>query len=285
MTYTTIISSDLLHQNLNNPNWVLIDCRFSLANSAAGAYAYRHGHIPQARYADLNKDLSTEPSELTGRHPLPDFKLLIKKLGAWGINNQTQVVVYDDTSGAFAGRLWWLLRCLGHDNVAVLNGGIQHWQKQGYALSTLLPEPRPCIYRAYLNDSYWLDAQQVQNHLAKKDICLIDARNPERYRGEQEPIDPVAGHIPKALNRPLALNLNKQGLFLSPERLAQQFKELIGTTSPTQVVHYCGSGVTACHNVLAMEYAGLKGSKIYAGSWSDWIRNKNRKVVTKHNIK
>jgi|APCry1669193181_1035450.scaffolds.fasta_scaffold04587_3 thiosulfate/3-mercaptopyruvate sulfurtransferase len=285
MTYTTIISSDLLHQNLNNPNWVLIDCRFSLANSDAGAYAYRHGHIPQARYADLNKDLSTEPSELTGRHPLPDFKLLIKKLGAWGINNQTQVVVYDDASAAFAGRLWWLLRCLGHDNVAVLNGGIQHWQKHGYALTTILPEPRPCIYRAYLNDSYWLNAQQVQNHLAKKDICLIDARNPERYRGEQEPIDPVAGHIPLALNRPLSLNLDKQGLFLSPELLAQQFKKLIGTTSPTQVVHYCGSGVTACHNLLAMEYAGLKGSKIYAGSWSDWIRNKNRKIITKQNIK
>ena len=280
MTYTTLISSSLLHQNLNNPNWIIIDCRFSLANYKAGHYAYRHGHIPHARYADLNKDLSANPTVLTGRHPLPDFNLLSKKLGTWGINDQTQVVVYDDAGGAFAGRLWWLLRCLGHDKVAVLNGDIQHWQKLGYTLTTTLPNPLISIFRPYLNCSNWLTAQQVQKHLAKKDICLIDARSPERYRGEQEPIDPVAGHIPLALNRPFTLNLDTQGLFLSPEVLAKQFNSLIGPNSPTQAVHYCGSGVTACHNLLAMEYAELKGSKIYAGSWSDWIRNKNRVIAT-----
>ncbi|RIZ71779.1 MAG: sulfurtransferase [Methylococcales bacterium] len=284
MTYTTLISASLLNQNLNNPNWIIIDCRFSLANYDAGHYAYRHGHIPHACYANLNKDLSAQPTELTGRHPLPDFNLLTKKLGDWGINHQTQVVVYDDAGGAFAGRLWWLLRCLGHDKVAVLNGGIQHWQKLGYALTTSLPCTQPSTFRAYLNCSNWLTARQVENHLAKKDICLIDARSPERYRGEQEPIDPIAGHIPLALNRPLTLNLDKQGLFLSPETLAQQFKALIATTSATQVVHYCGSGVTACHNLLAMEYAGLKGSKIYAGSWSEWISNKNRTIITEQNI-
>ena len=284
MTYTTLISASLLNQNLNNPNWIIIDCRFSLANYDAGHYAYRHGHIPHACYANLNKDLSAQPTELTGRHPLPDFNLLTKKLGDWGINHQTQVVVYDDAGGAFAGRLWWLLRCLGHDNVAVLNGGIQHWQKLGYALTTSLPCTQPSTFRAYLNCSNWLTARQVENHLAKKDICLIDARSPERYRGEQEPIDPISGHIPLALNRPLTLNLDKQGLFLSPETLAQQIKALLGSTSPTQVVHYCGSGVTACHNLLAMEYAGLKGSKIYAGSWSEWISNKNRTIITEQNI-
>ena len=280
MTYTTLISSSLLHQNLNNPNWIIIDCRFSLANYDAGHYAYRHGHIPHARYADLNKDLSAQPTELTGRHPLPDFNLLTKKLGAWGINDQTQVVVYDDAGGAFSGRLWWLLRCLGHDKVAVLNGGIQHWQNRGYTLTTTLPDPIISIFRPYLNCSNWLTAQQVQNHLSKKDICLIDARSPERYRGQQEPIDPVAGHIPFALNRPLSLNLDTQGLFLTPDVLAKQYNSLLGASSPTQAVHYCGSGVTACHNLLAMEYAELKGSKIYAGSWSDWIRNKNRKIAT-----
>ncbi len=280
MTYTTIISSDLLRQNINNPNWIIIDCRFSLANYDAGHYAYSHGHIPNARYADLNKDLSANPTELTGRHPLPDFNLLANKLGAWGINHQTQVVVYDDAGGAFAGRLWWLLRCLGHGKVAVLNGGIQHWQKRGYTLTTTLPNPSISEFRPYLNCSNWLNATQVQNHLAKKDICLIDARSPERYRGEQEPIDPVAGHIPLALNRSFTLNLDTQGLFLSPELLAKQYNSLLGASSPTQAVHYCGSGVTACHNLLAMEYAGLKGSKIYAGSWSDWIRNKNRKIAT-----
>jgi len=285
MTYTTLISASQLHQNLNNPNWIIIDCRFSLANYDAGHYAYRHGHIANARYADLNKDLSAQPTELTGRHPLPDFNVISQKLGAWGINSQTQVIAYDDAGGAFAGRLWWLLRCLGHDNVAILNGGLQHWQKLGYALTTTLAHSKPSVFRAYLNGSNWLNATQVQNHLAKKDICLIDARSPERYRGEQEPIDPVAGHIPLAVNRPLTLNIDKQGLFLAPALLAKQFEALIGTTSPEQIVHYCGSGVTACHNVLAMEYAGLKGSKIYAGSWSDWIRNKNRGIAKAQHLK
>ena len=284
MTYTTLISASQLHQNLNNPNWIIIDCRFSLANYDAGHYAYRHGHIPNARYADLNKDLSANPTELKGRHPLPDFNLLAKKLGTWGINDQTQVVAYDDAGGAFAGRLWWLLRCLGHEKVAVLNGGIQHWQKLGCALTTTLPHTNPSVFRPYLDCSNWLNAHQVENHLAKKDIYLIAARSPERYRGEQEPIDPVAGHIPQALNRPLSLNLDKQSLFLSPEALAEQFNALLGTVPPSQVIHYCGSGVTACHNLLAMEYAGLKGSKIYAGSWSEWIRNKNRGIATEQHI-
>ena len=279
MTYTTLISPVLLRQNLDHPDWIIIDCRFSLANSEAGGYAYRHGHIPHARYAQLNNDLSSAVTGLTGRHPLPDFKLLAKKLAAWGIGNNSQVVVYDDAGGAFAGRFWWLLRCLGHDKVAVLNGGIQHWQKQGYALTTTLPAIKPAIFMPYLNNARWLNAAQVQTGLAKKAICLIDARTPERYRGEQEPIDPVAGHIPGALNRPLQRNLDKQGLFLSADALANQFQLLIGATPPEQVVHYCGSGVTACHNLLAMEHAGLTGAKIYAGSWSEWIRNKNRTVA------
>ncbi len=278
MTYTTLVSPATLNQNIDNPNWVVIDCRFSLANNDAGGYAYRHGHIPHARYAHLNKDLSSHITDFTGRHPLPDFTLLAKKLGTWCIDNKSQVVVYDNAGGAFAGRLWWLLRCLGHNNVAVLNGGIHHWQKQGFALNTTLPALKPATFRPYLNTADWLNAAQVQNNLAKKAICLIDARTPERYRGEQEPIDPVAGHIPGALNRAFQLNIDSHGLFLSADQLHKQFKQLIGTTPPEQVVHYCGSGVTACHNLLAMEHAGLKGSKLYAGSWSEWIRDKNRGV-------
>lgn len=279
MTYTRLVSATTLNQNLDNPQWVIVDCRFSLANSDAGGYAYRHGHIPHARYAHLNDDLSSAVTRFTGRHPLPDFMLLAKKLGAWGITNDSQVVVYDDAGGAFAGRLWWLLRCLGHDKVAVLDGGIQHWQKQGFSLTTTLPKTTPATFRPYLNTSLWLNALQVQNSLAKKEICLIDARTPERYRGEQEPIDPVAGHIPQAINRPFQLNLDSAGLFLSADSLSKQFKHLIGTTSPEQVVHYCGSGVTACHNLLAMEHAGLTGSKLYPGAWSEWIRDKNRVVA------
>lgn len=279
MTYDTLISASELNAHLNDNKWVIFDCRFSLANTELGATAYRHGHIPQARYAHLDKDLSSAITGFTGRHPLPDFNQLAKKLGTWGISNNTQVVVYDDAGGAFAGRMWWLLRCLGHEKVAVLNGGFPHWLKQGYPVTTVLPTVQSTIFRAYLNDNLWLSARQVEDGLARREITVLDARTPERYRGEQEPIDPVAGHIPYALNRPFQLNLERTGLFLSAEVLRQQFTQFLGKSLPAQVVHYCGSGVTACHNLLAMEVAGLRGSKLYAGSWSEWIRDKNRRVV------
>ncbi|MDP1772822.1 MAG: sulfurtransferase [Methylobacter sp.] len=279
MTYTTLVSAQTLQQQLNNPDWIIVDCRFSLADTEAGAKAYRHGHIPNARDAHLDKDLSSAITDFTGRHPLPNFALLAKKLGDWGVTNTSQVVIYDDAGGAFAGRLWWLLRCMGHDKVVLLDGGIKQWQKQGLPITTTLPRVKSATFRPYLDEAAWLNAIQVQNSLARKTICLIDARTPERYRGEQEPIDPVAGHIPYALNRAFQLNLDNNGLFLSAEQLRDQFKQLIGTTAPEQVVHYCGSGVTACHNLLAMEHAGLTGSKLYAGSWSEWIRNKNRMVA------
>lgn len=280
MSYTHLISPDILNQHVNDRNWIIFDCRFSLADTNAGAKAYRFGHIPNARYAHLNNDLSSPVTDLTGRHPLPSFSLLADKLGQWGVTNQSQVVVYDDASGAFAGRLWWLLRCMGHDKVAVLDGGIKHWQKQGYAVTTTLPTIEPAIFRIYLDENQWLNAAQVRDKLAAKTIKLIDARTSERYRGQQELIDPVAGHIPGAINRAFQLNLNTNGLFLSADILREQFKQMLGDTSPEQTVHMCGSGITACHNLLAMEYAGLTGSKLYAGSWSDWIRNKNRRVCT-----
>jgi thiosulfate/3-mercaptopyruvate sulfurtransferase len=280
MAYNTLISASELNNHLHDKNWLVFDCRFSLANTELGATAYRQGHIPQARYAHLNKDLSSAITAFTGRHPLPDFAQLAKKLGNWGVGNNTQVVVYDDAGGAFAGRMWWLLRWLGHEKVAVLNGGLPQWLKQGFPVTTVLPTIKPTVFRAYVNDALWLTARQVEDGLARRAVTLIDARTPERYRGEQEPIDPVAGHIPYALNRPLQLNLGRNGLFLAPETLRQQFQQLIGKTSASQVVHSCGSGVTACHNLLAMEVAGLTGSKLYAGSWSEWIRDKNRRVIT-----
>jgi thiosulfate/3-mercaptopyruvate sulfurtransferase len=276
MNYNTLISSETLNQHLNQSDWVIIDCRFSLANTKQGKNAYQHGHIPNARYAHLDHDLSSSITPFTGRHPLPDFRVLVEKLGHWGVSSHTQVIVYDDAGGAFAGRLWWMLRhWLGHEKVAVLDGGIQAWQTY-FSLVTTLSQIKPTTFRPYLNDTQWLTARQVQNALAQKKTCLIDARTPERYRGEVEPIDFVAGHIPYALNRPFQSNLDKSGLFLSVEKLRSQFQTLIGNTSPDNVVHYCGSGVTACHNLLAMEYAGLSGSKLYAGSWSEWIRNQNR---------
>ncbi len=280
MNYHTLISAAALAQHQQDKNWLIFDARFSLANTAAGAAAYRFGHLQHARYVHLDNDLCSAITALTGRHPLPNFSLLAKKLGAWGVNNHSQVVIYDDAGGAFAGRLWWLLRCLGHEKVAVLDGGISAWLKQGFALTTHLPRITPSVLRPYLHDGLWLTAGDVENALARRAVTLIDARTPERYRGEQEPIDPIAGHVPYALNRPFQLNLNRDGLFLPPAVLKQQFKLLINKQLPSNVVHYCGSGVTACHNVLAMEVAGLSGSKLYAGSWSEWIRNKNRRVIT-----
>lgn len=280
MTYKTLVSSEILKQHINDSNWVVIDCRFSLADSESGAKAYRMGHIPNARYAHLNKDLSSTITDTSGRHPLPIFNLLAKKLGLWGITNKSQVIVYDDANGAFAGRLWWLLRCLGHESVAVLDGGINHWRQQGMSINTTLPSIKPKVFRTYLNTSCWLTAAQLSRGLATRKIKLIDARTAERFRGELEPIDPVAGHIPHAINREFQLNLGRNGLFLSHDELQQQFMDLLGSHSPEQTVHMCGSGVTACHNLLAMEHAGLSGSKLYPGSWSEWITNRNRSITT-----
>ncbi|GAB4272908.1 MAG: sulfurtransferase [Methylomicrobium sp.] len=277
---TTLISAERLVEHIDDAGWVIFDCRFSLADTEAGEKAYRFGHIPGARYAHLDRDLSSRVTELTGRHPLPDLGTLGKKLGAWGVTNASQVVVYDDAGGAFAGRLWWLLRTIGHDRVAVLDGGIGHWQRCGFPVTTALPVIKPAQFRLYPDDSRWVNASQVQNGLARRAIKLIDARTPERYRGEQEPIDRVAGHVPGALNRPFQANLLPDGRFRPASELQAGFAALLGNTPPESVVHMCGSGVTACHNQLAMEIAGLSGSKLYPGSWSEWIRNANRPIAT-----
>ena len=274
--FITLVSTETLAQQINNPLWVIIDCRFSLSDPDAGHQAYRWGHIPNAHYAHLDKDLSSAITSTSGRHPLPDCRVLVKKLGLWGISSNTQVVIYDDASGAFAGRLWWLLRCLGHDSAAVLDGGISQWKKQGQSLTTTLPPPADKNFRAYVNQSCWLSASELTNQIATKNITLIDARTAERFSGKHEPIDPVAGHIPSAINRAFQLNLDENGLFLSRNKLRQQFKKLVNSHSPEKTIHMCGSGVTACHNLLAMEHAGLFGSRLYAGSWSEWITNRNR---------
>jgi thiosulfate/3-mercaptopyruvate sulfurtransferase len=279
MSYTTLVSADILAANLDNPNWRLFDCRFSLADATAGHKAFRQGHIPGAHYADLNQDLSAPVQSKTGRHPLPDFRVLGKKLGDWGVNNRSQIVVYDDAGGAFAGRMWWLLRTMGHTQVAVLDGGLGLWRKHNLPITTTLAKISPSQFRVYLDNQQWLDASQVADGLATGKITLLDARTPERFHGRQEPIDPVAGHVPKALNKPLPSNLDKAGQFLAADQLRRQFIQLIGAQRTEHVVHMCGSGVTACHNLLAMEIAGLSGSKLYAGSWSEWITNPNRAVA------
>jgi len=280
MRYSILIDPQTLYDHLNDPNWVVVDCRFSLADPEAGRRAYRQGHIPGARYAHLDEDLAGLRTLVSGRHPLPDPARLTGTLGVWGIHNATQVVAYDDAGGTIAARLWWLLRWLGHRQCAVLDGGLPAWRRQGLPLSTAIPKPLPALFIERHNDALWVDSAYVLGHLDRDAGLLLDARAAARYRGETEPLDPVAGHVPTAVSLPLEGNLTAEGCFLEPDALQERFTAVIGGRGPASVVHMCGSGVTACHNLLAMEVAGLSGSRLYPGSWSEWIRDPARPVAT-----
>lgn len=280
MSYSTLISTDKLAAHLDDPQWVVIDCRFVLSETEAGRALYRQSHIPGARYAHLDDDLSSTITADSGRHPLPDPYTLAEKLGQWGIDKQTQMVVYDDAFGAMAVRLWWLLRWLGHEAVALLNGGLPKWQREKRPMDAELPEVTPKTFEMQVNNALWVDAHTVDSIREHHDHLLIDARAEERYTGMIEPLDKVAGHIPGAINYPYEDNLAFSGEFMSAEELKGEYKDLIGNRNPVNVIHMCGSGVTACHNILAMEHAGLKGSRLYAGSWSEWITRSERPVAT-----
>ena len=269
MSLQTLISASILAEHLDDPQWVIFDCRFSLADTAAGERAYAEGHIPGARYAHLDRDLSSPITASSGRHPLPDPAVLAAKLGNWGVARDTQVVVYDDTGGSIAARLWWLLRWLGHAEVAVLDGGINAWMDTGHPLSRDVPTPEPRTFDARVHDAQWLTTEQVEEGLRNQHLLLIDARAEERFRGEVEPIDPVAGHIPGAVNHPLQQNLNAEGCFKPIDTVREYYDALLNGRRPQEVAHMCGSGVTACHNLLAMELTGLSGSRLYVGSWSE----------------
>lgn len=278
MAYTTLISPAALHEHFREPTWRIFDCRSSASDPAVGARRYAAGHIPEARHADLDRVLAAPPGPDTGRHPLPDRDMLAAWLGQEGVGDDSQVIAYDDAGGAFAARLWWLLRWLGHSAAAVLDGGIQAWQVAGGRLErgsagALAPRdfrPHPPLAEVATTADV---APIASGARAER---LLDARDRRRYLGEEEPIDPVAGHIPHARNRPFRENLDDTGRFREPARLRREFATL--TDDPHATVHYCGSGVTACHNLLAMEYAGLPGSRLYPGSWSEWIRDPERPV-------
>ena len=279
MNHDTLIDAATLHAHLDDPHWVVVDCRFSLMDTEAGRRAYQESHLPDARYAHLDEDLSSLITPITGRHPLPDPYQLARMLGEWGIGPGTQVVAYDDMGGMLAAaRLWWLLRWLGHEAVAVLDGGFPAWQRAGLPLTAEAPAVQPMVFHDRPDDRLWLTTARVQALPAEK--VLLDARAAARFRGEMEQIDPVAGHIPGAVNLPTADNLTANGIFLSRAELRVRFAAVLGERPPTAVVHSCGSGVTACHNLLAMEAAGLRGSRLYAGSWSEWIRDPNRPIAT-----
>jgi len=289
----TLIDVDSLQELLGNPRLAIIDCRFDLLNPDAGRKAYLEAHIPGARYVDLNRDLSAPVGAHTGRHPLPAPHSFAARMGQLGIGKHTQVVAYDDANGSFAARLWWMLRWLGHDAVAVLDGGFKAWTAAGGELQSgevaghapldghghghahvehLPPHPNP---------SAVLTTADVELALRnpKANALLVDARAKERYAGQVEPLDAVAGHIPGAVNHPFTANLDADSRFLPATELRHRWQELLAGRQPAQVIAMCGSGVTACHNLLSLEIAGLTGAKLYAGSWSEWIRDPARPVV------
>ncbi|HET7586524.1 MAG TPA: sulfurtransferase [Gammaproteobacteria bacterium] len=281
MSADTLVTTRQLAERLDDPDWIVFDCRFDLAAPDAGEHEYESAHIPGARYAHLERDLSGPTGPQTGRHPLPDPDLLAARLAGWGVEPHSQIVAYDDRGGAFAARLWWLARWLGHRNAAVLDGGLSRWQAEGRPLDQRIPHPEAGRFQARVDHDLWLRTADVEALVGgEREGRLVDARDRSRYRGEQEPVDPVAGHIPGAVNLPFKNNLDSDLMFRPPAELAARFRAALNDEAPARVVHACGSGVTACHNLLAMEVAGLHGSRLYAGSFSEWIRDPEHRVET-----
>ncbi len=272
MTYTTLISTAELAQHLADPNWAMIDCRFALADPERSRRDYTQAHIAGAVYAHLNEDLAGPiVPGVTGRHPLPAIDFAADKFSEWGIDDRVQVVVYDDAGGAFAARLWWMLRWLGHEAVAVLDGGWPKWKSEGRETREgmafrpsrrFVPRPRPELLST---------TEEIESKRQDAGCKLFDSRTAERYRGENETIDPIAGHIPGAISAPYPDNLRPDGTFRSDEELRLRFAVLLRGTPADHTTFYCGSGVTAAQNILALKHVGLGDAKLYAGSWSEWI--------------
>lgn len=280
MTYQTIISVKDLNNNLGTKNWFIFDCRFLLKDPEGGLKKFNQGHIPGAQFADMDKDLASPMTATSGRHPLPDPNEFIKKLQSWGLNNSSQIICYDDMSGAFAARMWWLLKWLGHNDVAVLDGGIDKWTASGLALEKDVKQQEAGTFSGQANNAMWVDVEFVQKELEKNKINLLDARSDERFTAKDTKTDPVAGHVPGAISFPFAGNLSKQGVFLSADELQQRFAPIVSNTKNKEVINMCGSGVTACHNLLAMSIAGQPLTRLFVGSWSEWIKDKSRPVAT-----
>jgi thiosulfate/3-mercaptopyruvate sulfurtransferase len=278
MKHTTLISTAELARRLGDPTLVVVDCRHNLAAPDAGDQAYRKAHIPGALFMHLDRDLSGSKIGHNGRHPLPDVNTLAATFGSHGIDASKQVVAYDQNAGMWASRLWWLLCWLGHSAVAVLDGGLDKWLAESRSVSDNSPKPRPTRFVPARPQAV-ASADEILRHLNDGELLVLDARAPERYRGDLEPIDLVAGHIPGARNRPYTENLDAQGAFKPAALLRSEFQALLGEHPPSRVVHQCGSGVTACHSVLAMAVAGLPGSRLYPGSWSEWIADPARPVA------
>lgn len=270
--HKTLVSTETLARHLDDPKWVVFDCRFDVTRPKTGREGYLKKHIPGALYADLDADWSSPPGPGDGRHPLPDPDTLCERLSAWGVGADSQVVVYDDGVGSVAARIWWTLRWLGHDAAALLDGCFGKWLEEGRPVTDEIPQPAPAVFRGAADDAMWIATGEVERLLDDDASVVIDARPPERFSGERETVDSVGGHIPNSVNHPLMRNLGENGCFLPPEQLRRQYE----TLQKPVTIHSCGSGVTACHNLLAMEVAGLPGSRLYVGSWSEWIASPQR---------
>lgn len=281
MAFTTLISTAELADHLDDPSWIVVDCRFSLADAALGRLRYLESHIAGAVFADLNQDLSAPivPGK-TGRHPMPEASVFAATAGRLGIGPAMQVVVYDDAGGAMAARLWWMLRLMGHEAVAVLDGDWRAWQREQRPTAQGEETRPPQHFQPRPHEGWLVDVAEVTARLGDPTLRLFDARTADRFRGENETIDPVAGHIPGAISAPYAENLDAEGYFLPREALAARFRTLLGDAPVEEAVFYCGSGVSAAHNLLALAHAGLGTARLYAGSWSEWITDPTRPVAT-----
>jgi thiosulfate/3-mercaptopyruvate sulfurtransferase len=268
---STLVAADELARHAE---WRVFDCRHDLGKPALGEQQYREGHIPGALFAHLDRDLSAPKTGRNGRHPLPEARKFIEWLGAQGLRPADQVVCYDGGSGAMAARLWWMLRWVGHEAAAVLDGGLAKWTKEGRTVTVDVPEFPATVYPGKAHAGMAVDVAHVARHLGRE--IVLDARAPARWRGEVEPIDPEAGRIPGSLNRFNGGNLTPEGVHKPAAQLRSELEALLAGRKPAEVVHSCGSGVAACHNLLAMEIAGLQGGKLYAGSWSEWIADPAR---------
>ncbi|MBA3254086.1 MAG: sulfurtransferase [Burkholderiaceae bacterium] len=275
-----LVSVEQLRAHLNDAHRCIVDVRHDLFDAEAGIRAYQAGHIPGAVFAGIDAQLSGKKNGFNGRHPLPRQDDLVETFRGWGINADTHIVAYDAQGGQFASRLWWLARWLGHERIALLDGGWAKWFSDTQLSSQDVPTKARGNFKASASLMPLATVDDVLRSLDSGDRMLLDARTAERYRGEHEPIDPVAGHIPSARNRPWQQNLNSDQTFKSAHELRSEFTALLDQRTPDQVTHQCGSGVTACHSVFAMELAGLPGSALYGGSWSEWIADRSRPVVT-----
>ena len=280
MSYKTIISESDLKNNINNKDFIIFDTRCDIKDRGYGIDSYTEGHIENSIFVDVDTDLASEKQARTGRHPLPQVEVFCEKLSHWGMHNNKQVVVYDDAGGAFAGRLWWMMKWLGHDNVAVLNGGLNSWVKNGNKLVTSPTIFEKSYFEPNVRPDMVASLADVENAQYGMNTILLDARSKERYEGISDPVDPVAGHVPGAISHPLGNNLDRTGKFKTKEELKHNFDKISNEFREKDVISMCGSGITACHNILALEISGIKNVRLYVGSWSEWITDPNRTVVT-----